>query len=186
MSTLDIQLLGAFRLTYADPPLSQLPTPLVQALLAYLVLHRDAPQPRQQLAFLLWPDTTDAQARTNLRQLLHTLKQTLPQADRFVRSEGQTLQWRADAPCRCDLTQFEAALSQAAAEQQRDAPAVRMALEQACDIYQGDLLPSCYDDWILPDRERLRQAYAGALERLLLLLERRGEPRAALVYAQRL
>ena len=26
-----------------------------ESLLAYLLLHRDAPQPRQRLAFLLWP-----------------------------------------------------------------------------------------------------------------------------------
>jgi DNA-binding SARP family transcriptional activator len=95
--TLHIHLLGDFRLLYADAPVTQLTAPRAQALLAYLVLHRDAPQSRQQLAFLLWPETTDAQARTNLRQLLHTLKQGLPQADRFVRTEGHTLQWRADA-----------------------------------------------------------------------------------------
>src|SRR5262249_53933377 len=52
--------------------------------------------------------------------------------------------------------------------------------------YHGDLLPSCYDDWILPERERLRQAYAGALERLVALLGSEGEPRTALPYAQRL
>jgi DNA-binding SARP family transcriptional activator len=186
MSTLEIHLLGDFRLVSADAPLSQLPAPRVQALLAYLVLHRDAPQPRQRLAFLLWPDTTDAQARTNLRQLLHALRQALPDADHFIHLTAQTLQWRSDAPFRLDVAAFEAALSQAAAEQQRDAPAVRMALEQACDIYQGDLLPSCYDDWIVPERERVRQSYSGALERLLELLERQDQPRAALVYAQRL
>src|SRR5262245_2093762 len=92
-----IHLLGDFRLVYADvdadvdtaaaqpgqAPISQINSPRLQALVAYLVLHRDAPQPRQHIAFLLWPDTTEAQARTNLRQLLHSLKQTLPQADQL-------------------------------------------------------------------------------------------------------
>src|SRR5262249_25934553 len=165
---LDMRLLGEFRLVAADAPLNPLPKPRVQALLAYLVLHRAAPQPRQRLAFLLWPDTSDAQARTNLRQLLHTLRQTLPVADAFVRSEGLTLHWRSDAPCRCDVADFEAALAKAeSAERHQDAPTQRAALEQAVALYHGDLLPSCYDDWILPERERLRQAYAGALARLL-------------------
>src|SRR5262245_53554625 len=182
--TLDLHLLGAFRLAYVDTPGSQLAAPRVQALLASLVLHRDAPQPRQQLAALLWPDTTDAQARTNLRQLLHSVRQTLPMADAFVRTEGHSLQWRADAPCRLDVAAFEAALAQAeAAERHGDARALRTALEHAVALYHGDLLPSCYDDWILPERERLRQAYAGALERLLPLLEGQGEPRAALASA---
>ena len=122
MSTLEIHLLGDFRLVSADAPLSQLPTPRVQALLAYLVLHRDAPQPRQRLAFLLWPDTTDAQARTNLRQLLHTLRQALPDADHFIHLTAQTLQWRSDAPFRLDVAAFEAALTQAAARSKTLAP----------------------------------------------------------------
>ena len=63
---------------------------------------------------------------------------------------------------------------------------MRTALDQACDVYQGDLLRSCYDDWILPEREPLRQAYAGALERLVALLESQELPRAAIPHAQRL
>src|SRR5215831_9958098 len=113
LQTLDMRLLGAFRLTYEDAPLSQLPTPRVQALLAYLLLHQEAPQSRQQLAFLLWPDTTDAQARTNLRQLLHALKQALPQADHFVQTDAKTLHWQPDAPCRLDVAEFEETLTQA-------------------------------------------------------------------------
>lgn len=65
MPKLHIHLLGDFRLVYADAPVSQLNAPRLQALLAYLVLHREAPQPRHHLAFQLWPDTSEAQARTN-------------------------------------------------------------------------------------------------------------------------
>jgi predicted ATPase/DNA-binding SARP family transcriptional activator len=187
MSTLRISLFGEFRLIYEDALLSQITSHRVQALLAYLVLHRDAPQPRQQLAFLLWSETTDAQARTNLRQLLHTLRQTLPAADQFVHVDAQSLQWRSDAPVRFDVAEFEQALSRAAeAERRQDAPVVRAALEQTVALYRGDLLPSCYDDWIVPERERLRQAYTGALEHLVPLLESQEQPRAALAYAQRL
>jgi hypothetical protein len=37
--------------------------------LAYLLLHRGVPQPRQQIAFRFWPETSDTQAQSNLRQL---------------------------------------------------------------------------------------------------------------------
>jgi predicted ATPase/DNA-binding SARP family transcriptional activator len=193
MPTLHIQLLGEFRLSCGDAPVSAITSPRLQALLAYLLLHRQAPQPRQHLAFLLWPDTSEAQARTNLRQLLHALKQALPQADHFVHADAQTLQWRSDAPFRLDVAEFEQALSTAHAAQQQDTAeqqgashALQVALEQAIALYGGDLLPSCYDDWIVPERERLRQALTGALERVLLLLERAGQPRAAIPYAERL
>jgi predicted ATPase/DNA-binding SARP family transcriptional activator len=187
MSTLEIHLLGEFRLVYVGTPVNQLTAPRLQALLANLVLHRDAPQPRQRLAFGLWPESSEAQARTNLRQLVHALRQTLPDADHFVHVTAHTLQWRADAPCRLDVADFEVALDRAqAAERQENAHALRVALEQACAIYQGDLLPSCYDDWILPEREQLRQAYANALERLVAFLESQDQPRAALKYARHL
>src|SRR5262245_11278069 len=187
MPTLHIELLGDFRLSCGDAPVSNVNAPRLQALFAYLVLHRDAPQPRQYLAFQLWPDSSEAQARTNLRQLLHTLKQTLPAADQFVRANAQTLQWRSDAPFRLDVAEFEQALKAAdEAEQHDDRHALRAALEQASAIYQGDLLPSCYEDWVLPERERLRQSLTEALERLTQLLERQGELRAAIGCAQRL
>jgi predicted ATPase/DNA-binding SARP family transcriptional activator len=189
VETLHIHLLGDFRLASAGAPIGQVNSSRLQALLAYLLLHHDAPQPRQRLAFLLWPDSSEAQARTNLRQLLHALKQALPQTDQFVQVDTQTLQWRSDAPYRLDVAEFEEALTWADSterEQQLDPHAVRAALEQAIPHYGGDLLPSCYDDWIIPERERLRQAFTGALEHLVMLLERDGEPRAAIAHAQRL
>src|SRR6266849_357037 len=189
MPTLHIHLLGDFRLIYGEAPVRTINAPRLHALLAYLLLHRDAPQPRHHLAFVLWPDTTEAQARTNLRQLLYDLKQALPAADLFVHTDAKTLQWRPDASFRLDVAEFEEALTGADVaeqEQQRDMHASRKALEQAIALYHGDLLPSCYDDWILPERERLRQAFTAALERLMVLLESQGDPRAAIAYAQRL
>jgi len=189
MPTLHIHLLNDFRLSWDEAPVSTVNAPRLHALLAYLLLHRDVPQPRHHLAFVLWPDTTEAQARANLRQLLHSLKQALPEAAHFVHADAQTLQWRPEAPYRLDVADFEQALTGADGtehEPQRDAHAQRVALEQAIALYHGDLLPSCYDDWILPERERLRQAFTGALQGLMLLLERAGHPREAIPYAERL
>ena len=44
------------------------------ALVAFLVAHAGSPQPRQRIAGLFWPDSTDAQALTNLRRELHHLR----------------------------------------------------------------------------------------------------------------
>ncbi len=50
-------------------------------------------------------------------------------------------------------------------------------LTEAADCYQGDLLPNCFADWALAERERLRGEYATVLERLVdaLLDQRRYE-----------
>lgn len=40
---------------------------------------------------------------------------------------------------------------------------MRPILEQAIALYQGDLLPSIYDEWLLSERERLSQRFITAL-----------------------
>ncbi len=174
-SQLHIQLLGDFRLTYDDAPITTINTARLQALLAYLVLHRDAQLLRQHLAFLFWPDSPEDQARTNLRKLYYLLRNALPEADRFLSADAKSLRWRPDAPFTLDVADFENGVAQAESAD---------ALQAALALYQGDLLPSCYDDWIVPVRERLRQTCIAALERLTQLFERRRDCRTAIRCAQ--
>ncbi|MEZ4619239.1 MAG: BTAD domain-containing putative transcriptional regulator [Caldilineaceae bacterium] len=181
---LQIQLLGDFRLTYGDELLTSLNAERPQSLLAYLLLHRRAPQPRQHIAFLLWPDSSESQARSNLRNLLHGLRQTLPDADTFLLANTLTLQWNPDAPFALDVAAFDAALAQAATA--TDPAAVRCHLETALETYGGDLLPGNYDDWILAQREELRRRQVDTLYQLVGLLEEAGDYRAAQRYVQRL
>ena len=183
-SILDVRLLGDFNLTHGDEAVTGVNTPRLQSLLAYLVLHRDAPQSRHHLAFQFWPDSTEAQALTNLRNQLHYLRRALPDADRFVQIDAQTVQWRPDGPFRLDVGDFQSALAQS--KQAGDPFATRKLLEESTALYQGHLVPSCYDDWILPERERLQEEFTGALERLITLLEEGREYPAAISFAQQL
>lgn len=187
MSTLQLQLFGSFQINYAGAPVTGVNQARLQALLAYLVLHRVAPQSRRHLAFLFWPDSTEAQAHANLRQLLHRLQRALPAADQFLEMSSKTVQWREHAPCTLDVAEFDQALTQAklAAQGSNDA-AVQTALQTAVGHYHGDLLLGCYEEWVLPERERWREAYLKALEKLLLLLEAQRDYAAAIEYAQRL
>ena len=97
-STLRVRLLGPVDLQLDNQPLPPLDSARAESLLAYLLLHRDAPQPRQRLAFLLWPGSSEGQAQTNLRKVLHTLRRALPDADRLIEIGPRTLRWRPDAP----------------------------------------------------------------------------------------
>ena len=158
--TFHIRLLGDFSLIYADQHVTSLNTMRLQSLLAYLVLHRDVPQQRQHLAFLFWPETTEALARNNLRQLLHQLRQVFPAVEQFLSADTHTLHWHPVTPFYLDVAEFEEALTLAeAARRRNDQHALQAALEQADSLYRGELLPGCYDEWILPERERLRQRH---------------------------
>lgn len=182
---LTVRLLGSFDAQYGDMPVATLHTGRLQALVAYLLLHGDSPQPRQHLAFQLWPDALESKARNNLRQLLFQLRLTLPDADRFLAISGATVAWRRDDAQLVDVHQFETAWSQAqAAEQVGDAASSRHWLEAAVAQYGGELLPACYDDWIQPDREHLRDLAYTAHGKLLRLLEEQQDYEAALLTAQ--
>ena len=140
------------------------------------MLHRDAPQSRHHLAFLFWPDTDESQALTNLRNLLHKLRRGLPDSENFLQVGPQTIQWHPSAPSTLDVSDFVAL-----------AQSVSLAdLEQAITLYRGDLLPSCYDEWILPEREHLQQVLFDVLEKLVAQLESTRQYSEAIGYAQRL
>ena len=81
---IEIRLLGGFSLVHDGSLIHGLGAPRIQSLLAYLLLQREMPQSRQHLAFLSWPDSAEAQARTNLRKLLHQLVQALPEAKHYL------------------------------------------------------------------------------------------------------
>lgn len=178
MPTLCIQLLGDFRLSMDGDLVTALHHPRQQALIAYLLLHRHAPQSRRHLAFLFWPDANETQAFTNLRNLLFKVRKELPESARFLEIGAQTVQWRGDAPVVADIALLEAAA----------APTATIAqMEQAVQLYRDDLLPSCYDDWIIPERARLRQIVLNLLSRLIDHFEaERDLPQASAYARQRL
>jgi non-specific serine/threonine protein kinase len=141
-----------------------------------LVLKRGIPQSRAALAGLFWPDTDEGQARTNLRKLIFELRRLLPRAA-SLRFGRDTLEWAADSEYDVDVEAFERAAAHAASMDE---------LEIGIALYRGDLLPGCYDEWILAERERLGQVYASLLERLVAALEARRSFRLALAQAGRL
>ena len=182
---LRIHLLGNFDLETDGDPLVAIDSVRLQSVLAYLLLHSRARQSRQHVAFQLWPDSSEEQARRNLRKALHQLRHALPDVDRFLHVDARTVQWRADAPYTLDVDQFENALHRAAGLTDNPATQATM-LAEAVACYRGDLLPSCYDEWIIPERERLRQAFIKALESLVWLAEDQRDYAAAIHHANHL
>ena len=114
--TLYIHLLGGFQLVSGEAPVGGIEVSRLQSLLAYLLLHNGVPQLRSHLAYLFWPDSTESQAHTNLRNIVHKLRQTLPNAERFLQIERQVLFWKpgsSDSPWALDVLDFENAIAEA-------------------------------------------------------------------------
>jgi DNA-binding SARP family transcriptional activator len=175
-AALQIRLLGHFGLTYEDRPVEGLATARLQSLFAYLLLHSGAAQSRAHLSFTFWPDATEANGRNNLRQLLHQLRQALPDPDLYLRADANSLQWDPGSPFGLDVASFERAVAEAeSAARARDASRRRVCLERAVDLCRGRLLPTCYDDWIAPFREGLERRCEEAVGGLVGLLEEQRE-----------
>lgn len=175
LSRIHIQLLGDFRLECDEKTVNAVNTPRLQSFLAYLILHRHAPQPRQHVSFVLWPDSSEAHARGSMRKLLHQLNHALPNTGQLLDVNAKTVRWHPNAAFTLDVAEFENA-----AGDFDSLPALRRAVE----LYRGDLLPSCYDEWIIPERERLLQLFTTTLDRIIYLFESQRDYGNAIYYAQ--
>ncbi len=155
---LQVRLLGQFGAALDGRPLTKLAGARLQSLFAYLVLHAGTPLSRSQLAFLFWPDATEANARNNLRQLLHQLREALEDGKSSIRTGASWVQWSPSEQCFADVTAFQEAIVEAEHARSRgDVPRWRSNLERALEVCAGPLIPNCYDDWIVPERERFTE-----------------------------
>ncbi|HEV8306588.1 MAG TPA: BTAD domain-containing putative transcriptional regulator [Methylomirabilota bacterium] len=160
MSRVNLKLMGGFE-AQADPGgVLTIPTRKAQALLAYLALTPGQSHPRDKLAALLWPDVPPGAARADLRQTLFVLRKALGSDPLVVTGDAITLP--ADA-VHTDATAFERAV----------AAGTPPALDEAAGLYRGDFLAgvsveaSPFEDWLMSERERLRELALEALAKLL-------------------
>jgi DNA-binding SARP family transcriptional activator len=154
-------------------------------LVAFLAVHAGSPQARQRIAGLLWPESTDAQALTNLRRELHHLRQVLKDEASLVVS-ARDLCWRDTRTCRVDVRVFDnerkAALAAAAAG---DDAGIMLHATAAMAAYQGELLPGVYEDWLLDARAALERQCVDLCDLLCAARARTGDLTAAVEAARR-
>ena len=174
---LRIHLFGQPRFELGDEPFRFVARPKTLPLLAYLLLHRNGPVTRDSLAFALWEDDSEEEARSNLRRHLHHLQNALPSTahdDPWVIAELDSLQWNGAKKIWLDVGEFERLI---ALPDQR---------EKAIELYAGDLLENLYDDWLFSPRDRLREAYIATLGALVLDCRSNQQFTKASAYAQRI
>ncbi len=179
---LSLRLLGPPQIRLNDRLLDALSSAKSQALLFYLALNR-GPQSRLALAGLLWPDKSDAEARVNLRQALYQLRQALPDT---IITEREHITLSPEAVQEIDVIQFEAELGVGLVGNVE-------ALHTAADRYDGDFLTGFYvndapefEEWLLVERERLRNLALQALHQLATYYANCREIGLALQYTGRL
>lgn len=153
---LKIQLLGRFSASVDDRPVD-LPLRAAQSLLAYLALSAGRPHRREKLAGLLWPDAEESSAKGYLRHTLWRLRKALGEHD-FLITDDLTLALdpESDYWLDADLISGKA-----------DSNATPDDMMKRVAVYDGDLLPGFYDEWVLLERERLQASFEAWMGLLL-------------------
>jgi DNA-binding SARP family transcriptional activator len=182
MTQLRLTLLGGFQARLQTGEVMALPGRKAQALLAFLALPLGRSHPRDKLAALLWGGIREESARASLRQTLFVIRRALGGAEGTVlHPEGEALAL-APAVVEADVTAFERAVADGTPE----------SLERAATLYQGDLLAGLvlaeapFEEWLLGERERLRELALEGLAKLLAHQRKSGAYQVAVGTALRL
>ena len=162
MSSLELVLLGGFHASAAGNSID-IAGRKERALLAILAMPPGEPRAREKLAALLWSDRSDKQARDSLKQALLRLRKSfgslrpLP----MVTDRASVALKRAEVAV--DVQKFEQLVTAGTPED----------LAGATELYRGDLLEGldvrdpAFEEWLLFERQRLRDQARDALSRLL-------------------
>lgn len=201
MSALNIYLFGKFSVRAEEQPVEGLDACKVQELLGFLLIHRERPHTREALASLLWGDTATDKSKKYLRQTLWHLQSALEAqgcnssnddgsagvcggllstAHDWVRLNQNSAVW-------LDVEIFEraSALAQGKAGHDLDAETKRI-VQEAVELYKGDLLEGWYQDWCLYERERLQNMYLVMLDKLISYSEAHRDYETGLLYGSRI
>ncbi len=164
-----LRLLGAVELLDHQLHPQRLPTRAATLLLARLAMAPQRQHPREELVELLWPGVDNETGRNRLRQALSVLRSLLEPAQPSpldapappVLHADRRAVWLASQTVACDVAAFEQALAQG-------------RNDECLRLYQGELLPGHFDEWVLEQRAHLaaraealalRQAPASAAAR---------------------
>jgi DNA-binding SARP family transcriptional activator len=182
MARLRLSVLGGFRAELLPGPGLTLSTRKAQALLAYLALRPGESQLRDKLAALLWADVSDDRARDSLRHTLAAVRRVLARARCPALRVDQRTVALDPAHVEVDALAFERHIEEGRPE----------ALARAAAFYRGDLLEGFvvdappFEEWLLTERERLRELALEAFAKLLAHQTRAGLTDRAIQTALRL
>lgn len=156
-----VTLLGDFEMSADGGPV-RVPAN-VERLVAYLAINT-IPQPRAKVACTLSMDVPESRAGARLRAALWQIEKTAPG---WVRRDGCRL-------CLAPEVVVDLPLAFAHARRITDEAQELAVDDVGFDDLMFDLLPHWDEEWLIFERERLRQLRVHALETLCVLLAKRG------------
>ena len=185
MTILRVYLFGGLVASWDGTPLPPIAGIVARSLFAYLLTYRDRPHTRHLLAGTFWPNLPEDVARRRLSQALWQVRKALDPHP-ILLTEGDTVQINPGLPLWLGVEQFTRHKAQCLGQPTTKESEALVHCESCMEHYRGDFLAGYYDDWLFPERERLREQFLDVLERLVGGYKRQGDYATALAHARRL
>jgi DNA-binding SARP family transcriptional activator len=162
MTMLMICLLGSFEVRY-DQQLVRIPRRSAQSLFAYLVLNGGTYHRREKLAQMLWPDSPEIKAREKLRHVLWRIRKSLPAntAIEYLLADDLAIAFNSSCEHWLDVSILKMA----------DVAGCADELISALNVFQGELLPGFYEEWVMLEREYINYVFEHNMARLMAMLQ---------------
>ncbi|MGA7571665.1 MAG: BTAD domain-containing putative transcriptional regulator [Candidatus Aquilonibacter sp.] len=130
---------------------------------------------REELAFTLWPDLSETEARATLRRQLYNVDRALAISGESVLSRNsKVVSWAENLDVFVDVLEFTRLCER------------RDALEEAAGLYAGDFAPHLDHEWTVALRDRLRQRMCHVLDQLIVQCRMRDDERRSQDFVERL
>jgi len=187
MNCLSISLFGRFNACHNSHLLFGLDAAKLQELFSYLLIYRDRPHHREQLATLLWDAKSTTQSKKYLRQALWQLRQHLEicygEQALLLQLDGDWVYINTEAPFWLDVQEFEVAFSAVREVLGQDMSAEEAnQIKKVVQLYKGSLLEGWYQDWCNFERERFQLIYLSMLDKLMSYCANRGDYEEGVAY----
>ncbi|MEM7334420.1 MAG: BTAD domain-containing putative transcriptional regulator [Chloroflexota bacterium] len=170
MSDLKVRLFGYIEVNYGEDILLG---PKAKALFAYLLLNRNQFHAREQLANLFWGDRSEKQARRCLNTTLWRLRNKLDTAlhkseDYLLTGSRGEISFNLASDYWLDIAEFNQHLQQLLhLAPNQLSPSQVTEIENAIQLYRGDLMEGFYNEWVVQEREKQRAIFIKSLLHLL-------------------
>ena len=198
MENLQISLFGPFRARLVGEEISEFRYDKVRALLAYLAMYADRSFRRQSLSALLWPEAAEQAAKGNLRNAIFYLRKALygqqedsTPSNNFLLVGQDTLQFNQTTNTWLDVAEFERLFPNNSDLNIKHPRRTKIDdLEKAVTLYRGGFLDGffidspAFDEWLLFERDRLKERMLTALDQLAEAYEAEGDWVKAQHYAR--
>jgi DNA-binding SARP family transcriptional activator len=190
MAVLSITLFGKFCIRQDDEEIGGLEARRARDLFCYLLLYRDRKHARESLAGLIGGDTPSVHQKKSLRQALWQIQSVLDPNGSLgpppvLTVEPDWIQVSPKANVWLDVAAFEQGYYRLKGVGGRDLDRNQFDLLQTTlQLYSGNLLEDCFEDWCIFERERLQGMYLALLDKIIDYCETRRDYDTGLAYAE--